>query len=227
MKILVVGNGGREHALLWKLRQDAPEAELFVTRGNAGMGALATSIPIGPEEIQSLAGWVQANGVELTVVGPEAPLAAGTVDHFTSHGLPAFGPTRAAAEIESSKAFSKALMERHGVPTAAFRTFDRLDAAEAYLRERGAPIVVKASGLAAGKGVVVAETLDQALAAVRDMLGGAAFGGAGHEVVIEEFMQGEELSVFALTDGENVLPMIAAQDHKRIGEGETGPNTGA
>jgi phosphoribosylamine---glycine ligase len=226
MKILVVGNGGREHALLWKLRQDAPDAELFVTRGNAGMGALATSIPLGPTEIQSLAGWVQANDIDFTVVGPEAPLAEGIVDHFASHGLPAFGPTRAAAEIESSKSFAKALMERHGIPTAAFRSFDRLDAAEAYLRERGAPIVVKASGLAAGKGVVVAETLDEALDAVRDMLGGAAFGEAGHEVVIEELMRGEELSIFALTDGENVLPMIAAQDHKRIGEGETGPNTG-
>jgi len=226
MKILVVGNGGREHALLWKLRQDAPHAELFVTRGNAGMGTLATSIPLAPGEIQPLAGWVRANGIDLTVVGPEAPLAAGTVDHFATQGLPAFGPTRAAAEIESSKAFSKALMQRHGIPTAEFRTFDRLDAAEAYVRERGAPIVVKASGLAAGKGVVVAETVEQALEAVRDMLGGAAFGEAGHEVVIEEFMRGEELSVFALTDGVNVLPMIAAQDHKRIGEGETGPNTG-
>jgi phosphoribosylamine---glycine ligase len=226
MKILVVGNGGREHALLWKLHRDAPEAELFVTRANAGMGALATSLPIGPDEIQTLAGWAKVNQVDFTVVGPEAPLAAGLVDHFATQGLPAFGPTAAAAEIESSKAFAKALLDRHGIPTAAFRAFNQVDEAVAYIREQGAPIVVKASGLAAGKGVVVAETVEQAVDAVREMLGGALFGAAGQEVVVEEFMQGEELSIFALSDGENVLPMIAAQDHKRIGEGETGPNTG-
>jgi phosphoribosylamine--glycine ligase len=226
VKILIVGNGGREHALLWKLRRDAPHAELFVTRPNGGMRGLATPVPLAPGEIQDLAAWVQANGVDLTVVGPEAPLAAGIADHFADRGLPVFGPTRAAAEIESSKSFAKALMHRHGIPTAAFRVFDRLAEAEAYLREVGAPVVVKASGLAAGKGVVVCETLDQAFSAVRDMLGTAAYGAAGSEVVIEEFMRGEELSVFALTDGTHVLPMLPAQDHKRIGEGETGPNTG-
>jgi phosphoribosylamine--glycine ligase len=226
VKILIVGNGGREHALLWKLRRDAPEAEFFVTQPNGGMRGLATPVPLAPGEIQSLAGWVQANGVDLTVVGPEAPLAAGIVDHFADRGLAVFGPRKDAAEIESSKSFAKGLMQRHGIPTAGFRVFDRLPDAEAYLHEAGAPVVVKASGLAAGKGVVVCETLGQALSAVREMLGGVAFGTAGAQVVIEEFMRGEELSVFALTDGTDVVAMLPAQDHKRIGEGETGPNTG-
>ena len=226
MKILIVGNGGREHALLWKLRRDAPEAELFVTKGNGGMEGLATSLPLGPDEIQALAGWAEENAVDVTVVGPEAPLAAGIVDHFATHGLPVFGPTKAAAEIESSKAFAKELMERHGIPTAAFRAFDDLAAAEAYVREAPHPVVVKASGLAAGKGVVVADSKEEALEAVREMLAGTAFGTAGRKVVVEERMEGEELSVFALTDGTHVLSMLPAQDHKRIGEGETGPNTG-
>ena len=226
MKILIVGNGGREHALLWKLRRDAPGAELFVTQANGGMEGLATSVPLAPAEIQALAGWAEQNAVDLTVVGPEAPLAAGIVDHFTSHGLCAFGPTKAAAEIESSKAFAKELMARYGIPTAGFRAFDDLAAAEAYVREAPGNVVVKASGLAAGKGVVVADSREEALDAVREMLAGTAFGTAGRKVVIEERMAGEELSVFALTDGTHVLPMLPAQDHKRVGEGETGPNTG-
>jgi phosphoribosylamine--glycine ligase len=226
VKILIVGNGGREHALLWKLKRDAPDAELFVTRGNGGTDALATPLPLGPGEIQALAGWVESEGVDLTVVGPEAPLAEGLVDHFAARGLPAFGPTRAAAEIESSKAFAKGLMQRHGIPTADFCTFDKLGAAESWIREHGGPLVVKASGLAAGKGVVLCETTAEALQAVRDMMQGSAFGGAGARVVVEEMMRGEELSVFALTDGRHVLPMLPAQDHKRVGEGETGPNTG-
>jgi phosphoribosylamine--glycine ligase len=226
MKILVVGNGGREHALLWKLRRDAPEAELFVTNANGGMQGLATSVPLASGEIQAIAGWAEQNAIDLTVVGPEAPLAEGIVDHFTSHGLCAFGPTRGAAQIEASKAFAKALMQRHGIPTAAFQTFDDREAAEAYVRETGGPLVVKASGLAAGKGVIVCDDTAQALAAVAEMMEHAAFGTAGAQVVIEERMTGEELSVFALTDGENVLPMLPAQDHKRVGEGETGPNTG-
>jgi phosphoribosylamine--glycine ligase len=226
VKILIVGNGGREHALLWKLRRDAPAAEFFVTDPNGGMEGQATALPLAPGEIQALAAWVQANDVALTVVGPEAPLAAGIVDHFADRGLPIFGPRKDAAEIESSKSFAKGLMQRHGIPTAAFRVFDRLPEAEAYLREVGAPVVVKASGLAAGKGVVVCETADEAFTAVRDMLGTSAYGTAGAEVVIEEFMRGEELSVFALTDGTDVVAMLPAQDHKRIGEGETGPNTG-
>ena len=226
MKILVVGNGGREHALLWKLRRDAPEAELFVTSGNGGMQGLATSVPLGSGEIQAIAGWAQQNAIDLTVVGPEAPLAEGIVDHFATYGLRVFGPAKGAAQIEASKAFAKALMQRHGIPTAAFQVFDDRLAAEGYVREMGGPVVVKASGLAAGKGVVVCDNTAQALAAVAEIMEHAAFGTAGAEVVIEERMTGEELSVFALTDGENVLTMLPAQDHKRVGEGETGPNTG-
>jgi phosphoribosylamine--glycine ligase len=227
VKILIVGNGGREHALLWKLRRDAPDAELFVTRANGGMAG-ATSLPLDPGEIQALAAWAEGNGVDLTVVGPEAPLAQGIVDHFEAHGLRAFGPSKAAAEIESSKAFAKALMQAHGIPTAAFMTFDQgaLAEAEAYVRAAPGPVVVKASGLAAGKGVVVADSVEEGVEAVREMLAGTAFGTAGREVVIEERMSGEELSVFALTDGTHVIPMLPAQDHKRIGEDETGPNTG-
>jgi phosphoribosylamine--glycine ligase len=225
LKILIVGNGGRESALLWKLRRDAPDAEFFVTRANGGMAG-ATSLPLAPNEIQALAAWVETNGVELTVVGPEAPLAEGIADHFQTHGLCVFGPCKAAAEIESSKSFAKGLMQRHGIPTAAFACFDDLATAEAYVRAAATKLVVKASGLAAGKGVVVAEDEHQALEAVREMLAGTAFGTAGREVVIEERMTGEELSVFALTDGTNVVAMLPAQDHKRIGEGETGPNTG-
>jgi phosphoribosylamine--glycine ligase len=226
LKILVVGNGGREHALLWKLRRDAPDAELFVTRANGGMHGLATSVPLAPGEIQALAGWAEQNAVDLTLVGPEAPLAAGIVDHFTTHGLCAFGPGKAAARIESSKAFAKGMMQRHGIPTAAFQVFEEIEPAHAYVRGLGGPVVVKASGLAAGKGVVMCGDTAQALAAVEEMLRGAAFGPAGTQVVIEEWMTGEELSVFALSDGENVVTMLPSQDHKRIGEGETGPNTG-
>ncbi len=226
MKILIVGNGGREHALLWKLKQDAPGAEFFITEGNGGTASLAEPIPFKPGEIQALAGWAEAQEVDLVVVGPEAPLADGIVDHFGMRGIPVFGPAAAAAEIESSKAFAKRLMVEHGIPTAAFRAFHELPAAEAYIREAGAPIVVKASGLAAGKGAVVCATVDEALAAAREMLGDGVFGAAGSEIVVEEFMEGEELSVFALTDGAAVVPMLPAQDHKRVGEGETGPNTG-
>jgi phosphoribosylamine--glycine ligase len=226
LKILVVGNGGREHALLWKLRRDAPDAELFITRGNGGTDELATSIPLDAGELQSLAGWAEQNKIDLTIVGPEAPLAEGIADHFGNHRLPVFGPSRQAARIESSKAFAKGLMARHGVPTAAFQVFTALPDAEDYVRSLAGPVVVKASGLAAGKGVVVCDDTDQALTALRETMEGGAFGVAGAEVVVEERMTGEELSVFALTDGENVVPTVPAQDHKRVGEGETGPNTG-
>lgn len=222
----MVGNGGREHALLWKLRRDAPEAELFITRGNGGTDALATSIPLDAGELQSLAGWAEQNQIDLTIVGPEAPLAEGIADHFGNHRLPVFGPSKQAARIESSKAFAKGLMARHGIPTAAFQVFTALPDAEDYVRSLACPVVVKASGLAAGKGVVVCDDTDQALTALRETMEGGAFGVAGAEVVVEERMTGEELSVFALTDGENVVPMVPAQDHKRVGEGETGPNTG-
>jgi phosphoribosylamine---glycine ligase len=226
LKILIVGNGGREHALLWKLNRDAPGASFFITRGNAGTERLARSIPLGGGDIEALAEWAEAERIDLTVVGPEVPLAQGIVELFEGRGLPIFGPTSAAARIESSKAFAKDLLRRHGIPTADFRTFTEAEPARAYVRELGAPLVVKASGLAAGKGAVVCETVDEALATVGEMLEGQTLGDAGREVVIEEFMTGEELSVFALTDGERVIPMLPAQDHKRVGEGDTGPNTG-
>ena len=226
MKILIVGNGGREHALLWKLKRDAPEAEFYITRGNGGTGELATPLPFSPTDIHPLADWAESEGVDLTVVGPEIPLAAGIVDEFSARGLPIFGPTRAAAEIESSKAFAKAMMQRHDIPTAGFRLFEDAAAAEAYVRERGGPLVVKASGLAAGKGAVVCETTAEAVAAVREIMAEGSLGEAGREVVVEEMMRGEELSIFALTDGERALLLAPSQDHKRIGEGDTGPNTG-
>ncbi|MEX0893989.1 MAG: phosphoribosylamine--glycine ligase [Gemmatimonadota bacterium] len=226
MKILVIGNGGREHALLWKLRRDAPDAEFYVTGGNGGTAGLATSLPLKPADLNGLAAWAEANGVTLTVVGPEAPLADGVVDIFSRRGLPIFGPTKKAAAIEASKAYAKRLLERAGVPTARHATFTEFPAAEHHIRERGAPIVVKASGLAAGKGAVVCATEAEAVEAAREMLSGEAFGSAGDEIVIEEFMEGPELSVFALSDGTHALPLLASQDHKRVGEGDTGPNTG-
>ncbi|CAN5822644.1 phosphoribosylamine--glycine ligase [soil metagenome] len=226
MKILVVGNGGREHALLWKLQRDAPDARFWITRGNGGTGGLATPLPLDSGEIPALAGWAENEGIDLVVVGPEAPLASGIVDYFLGQGIAAFGPSHAAAEIESSKAWAKALMARHGIPTAAHASFDALAPALAHLGEVGAPVVVKASGLAAGKGAVVCQTEAEARDALGEMLGRGALGDAGREVVIEEFREGEELSVFALSDGEHVVPMLPAQDHKRVGEGEAGPNTG-
>jgi phosphoribosylamine--glycine ligase len=226
MKILLIGNGGREHALLWKLHQEAPGAQFYITGGNGGTTSLATALPFQPTDLTGLAGWAEANAIDLTIVGPEAPLDAGIADIFQARKLPLFGPTRGAAAIEASKAYSKELMRRAGVPSAAFATFTELEPAEAYIREQGAPIVVKASGLAAGKGAVVCETVGEALDAVRSMLRDAEYGTAGSEVVIESFMEGEELSIFALTDGEQVLTLLPSQDHKRIGEGDTGPNTG-
>jgi phosphoribosylamine--glycine ligase len=226
MRILIVGNGGREHAFLWKLRRDAPSAEFFATRPNGGMAPLCEGVELAPTDVEALSGWAGAHRIDLTVVGPEAPLAAGIVDRFEAKGLPVFGPTRDAARIESSKAYAKELMRRAGVPTAEHRTFTERDAAEAWVREQGAPIVVKASGLAAGKGAVVCMTEHEAIAAVRAMLADFEFGEAGREVVVEEYMEGEELSVFAVTDGEDFVVLVPAQDHKRVGEGDTGPNTG-
>jgi phosphoribosylamine---glycine ligase len=226
MKILIVGNGGREHALLRKLREDAPDADFHITLGNGGTSGHANALPIGPTEVQTLADWAAAEGVDLTVVGPEVPLAEGIVDRFSARGLPIFGPTRAAAEIESSKAFAKDLMRRHGIPTAAFEVFRDLEPARDFIRHLGGPLVVKASGLAAGKGAVVCESTEQALTAAGEMLSGDAFGSAGDQVVVEEFMDGEELSVFAVCDGDRFVTLLPAQDHKRIGEGDVGPNTG-
>ena len=226
MRILMVGNGGREHALLWKLKRDAPDGEFFATQPNGGMAGLAAGVDIGPGDIDALSSWAASKAIDLTVVGPEGPLAEGIVDRFRAKGLPIFGPSAAAARIESSKSFAKELMREAGVPTAGFRVFSTLADAEAQIREQGAPIVVKASGLAAGKGAIVCGTEREALRAVREMLQDFRFGEAGREVVIEECMTGEELSLFALTDGRNVLSMVPSQDHKRVGEGDTGPNTG-
>jgi phosphoribosylamine--glycine ligase len=226
MKVLLLGNGGREHALLRKLHQDAPHATFFITRGNPGTEAIAQSLPLDATDIAALAAWAANQRVDLVVCGPEAPLAAGAAEQFERHEIPFFGPSAGAARIESSKAYAKQLMKRAKVPTAAFGAFTTFDAAAAFIRDHGAPIVVKASGLAAGKGAVVCDDVEEALDHARAMLAGEAFGAAGSEIVIEEFMHGEELSVFALCDGENALLMLPAQDHKRIGEGDTGANTG-
>ncbi len=226
MKLLVVGGGGREHALTWKLCQDDPYLDVIAAPGNPGIEALGRCEPISATDIDGLCALAERERVELVVVGPEAPLELGLVDRLRLMGIPAFGPTKAAAEIETSKRFAKDLMLAAGVPTAMARTFTDATLAKAEVRRLGAPVVVKASGIAAGKGVIVAQTLAEAEIAVDSMLVDNAFGTAGAEVLVEEFMTGEELSVFALTDGTHVLPMIAAQDHKRIGEGDTGPNTG-
>jgi len=226
MRILIVGNGGREHALLWKLRRDAPSAEFYTTMPNGGMAPGCEVVGLAPGDIEALSGWAAAHRIDLTIVGPEGPLAAGIVDRFQDKGLPIFGPSKNAARIESSKAYSKELMRKSGVPTAEYRTFTSQEGAEEYVRNQGAPIVVKASGLAAGKGAVVCMTEEEAFAAINSMLGDLRFGEAGREVVIEEYMEGEELSVFAITDGENCVLLVPSQDHKRVGEGDTGPNTG-
>jgi phosphoribosylamine---glycine ligase len=226
VKVLLVGNGGREHALLWKLHRDRPSARFFITRGNGGTDAFATPVPLAPEDVAGVASWAAGEAMDLVVVGPEGPLAGGMVDALAERGIPALGPGAAAAEIEASKAFSKDLMHAAGVPTAGYRVFTETEPAEEYIHDQGAPIVVKASGLAAGKGAIVCETEQEAIHAVRRMLRSHDFGTAGLQVVIEERMRGEEISVFALTDGRDVLVMPPSQDHKRIGEGDTGPNTG-
>lgn len=226
MRILLVGSGGREHALAWKLRRDDPSCEVIAAPGNAGIATIARCVPVAAADIDGLLALARAESVAFTVVGPEAPLEAGLVDRFRAEGLAIFGPTAAAARIETSKRYAKELMLAAGVPTAQATTHTDPVAAKAAARRLGAPVVIKASGIAAGKGVVVAATLAEAEAAIDDMLVGGVFGAAGAEVLVEECMQGEELSLFALTDGSHVLPFIAAQDHKRIGEGDTGPNTG-
>ncbi|MEX0979870.1 MAG: phosphoribosylamine--glycine ligase [Gemmatimonadota bacterium] len=227
MKILVVGNGGREHALLWKLARDAPDADFFATRPNGGMAGIATAVDLDPADVDGLVAWAAEQNVDLTVVGPEAPLAAGIADRFAERGLAVFGPCAGAARIESSKAFAKKLMVDAGVPTADYAVFRDAGAAAEHIRAGGdGPVVVKASGLAAGKGAIVCDGAEEAVEAARAMLEEGTLGAAGSEVVVEEFMRGEELSLFALCDGETALPLLPSQDHKRIGEGDTGPNTG-
>ncbi|WP_444912050.1 phosphoribosylamine--glycine ligase [Microbulbifer sp. PAAF003] len=228
MNVLVIGSGGREHALAWKAAQNPNVGTVYVAPGNAGTARepKLENIAIGVDNFAALADFAEENGVELTIVGPEAPLVEGVVDFFSARGLAIFGPSKGASQLEGSKAFTKDFLERHKIPTAAYRNFTEVEPAVAYIRERGAPIVVKADGLAAGKGVIVAETEEQAELAVRDMLSGNAFGEAGCRVVIEEFLQGEEASFIVMVDGENILPMATSQDHKRVGDGDTGPNTG-
>jgi phosphoribosylamine--glycine ligase len=226
MRILIVGNGGREHALLWKLRRDAPHAEFFVTRPNGGMVGSCEAVDLAPDDVAGLSDWAAGHDIGLTVVGPEGPLAAGIVDRFRERGLAVFGPTARAARIEASKAYAKHLMREAGIPTAGHRTFTHADEARAWVRREGAPIVVKASGLAAGKGAIVCMTEQDAIEAIDEMLSAGSFGEAGSEVVIEEFMEGEELSVFAVADGQDFVLLEPSQDHKRVGEGDTGPNTG-
>ena len=228
MKILVIGSGGREHALAWKAAQSSRIEKVFVAPGNAGTAreAKLENVAIGVEDIAALVAFARDNAIHLTIVGPEAPLVIGLVDAFKAAGLRCFGPTQGAAQLEGSKAFTKDFLARHNIPTADYQNFTDIDPALAYIREKGAPIVIKADGLAAGKGVIVAMTLAEAEEAVRDMLAGNAFGEAGHRVVIEEFLDGEEASFICMVDGSHILPMATSQDHKRVGEGDTGPNTG-
>lgn len=226
MKVLIVGGGGREHALAWKLIQDDPTLEVIAAPGNPGIAAIGRCVPVSATDIAGLMALAKQERVSFTIVGPEAPLSLGIVDRFREAGMAIFGPTQAAARIETSKRFAKELMLKANIPTASARTFTTIPEAKEEVRRLGAPVVVKASGIAAGKGVIVAMSIAEADAAIDDMLDAKVFGDAGAEVLVEEYMQGEEISLFALTDGTNVLPMIAAQDHKRIGEGDTGLNTG-
>ncbi len=228
MKLLVIGSGGREHALAWKAAQSATVEKVFVAPGNAGTAAEAKleNIAISVEDINALVKFTQDNAIALTIVGPETPLVIGVTNAFEAAGLRCFGPTKGAAQLEGSKAFTKDFLARHNIPSADYQNFTEIEPALAYLKEKGAPIVIKADGLAAGKGVIVAMTLADAEAAVKDMLAGNAFGEAGHRVVIEEFLDGEEASFICMVDGKNILPMATSQDHKRVGEGDSGPNTG-
>jgi phosphoribosylamine---glycine ligase len=228
MRILLLGSGGREHALAWKLAQSSRVTEVIVAPGNAGTATetKCRNVSIAATDIDALIALAREENVAFTVVGPEAPLVIGVVDRFQAVGLKIFGPTQAAAQLEGSKAFAKDFLKRHAIPTAHYAVHTDADQALAYVRSKGAPIVIKADGLAAGKGVVVAMTLDEAEHAVRDMLSGNAFGSAGARVVIEEFLQGEEASFICIVDGDTALPMATSQDHKRVGDGDTGPNTG-
>ncbi len=226
MKILVVGAGGREHALVWKIAQSPLVEKIYCAPGNPGIAQLAECVALKADDVDGLLAFARDNAIDLTVVGPEAPLTLGIADRFRAAGLTIFGPSQAAARLEGSKSFSKDLMARYDIPTAAYRTFDDRDEAAAYIRTQGAPIVVKADGLAAGKGVIVALTVEEALAAVDDIMVAGAFGAAGSQVVIEEFMAGEEASFFVFTDGKNILPLASSQDHKRVYDNDEGPNTG-
>lgn len=226
MKILVVGAGGREHALVWKIAQSPRKPQIFCAPGNAGLDRLATCVPIKADDLMGLRDFALRERIDLTVVGPEAPLALGIADEFRKARLKIFGPTKAAARLESSKSFSKEIMAANQIPTARARSFEHMEEALAYLNEQPVPIVIKADGLAQGKGVIVATTREEAQQAVRDAMQHSLFGQAGHRVLIEEFLDGEELTIMAFTDGKTVIPMVPAQDHKRVGDGDTGLNTG-
>ena len=228
MKVLVVGGGGREHALAWKVAQSPKVDKVFVAPGNAGTALEPNieNVAIDVEAIDELIAFAKGNDIALTIIGPEAPLVIGVVDAFEAAGLRCFGPHKAPSQLEGSKSFSKDFFARHNIPTASYQTFTEVEPAVAYIKQQGAPIVVKADGLAAGKGVIVAETEQQAIEAVNDMLAGNAFGDAGHRVVIEDFLAGEEASFIVMVDGKNILPMASSQDHKARDEGDTGPNTG-
>jgi phosphoribosylamine--glycine ligase len=226
MKVLIIGGGGREHALAWKIAQSPKVTKIYAAPGNAGIAQLAECVPVQSEDLAGLLAFAKSKAMDLTIVGPEGPLSLGIVDEFTNAGLRAFGPSGKAAEIESSKQFSKDLMKKYRIPTAEYGVFSEKAAAEAYVREKGAPIVIKADGLAAGKGVVVAETLDEALRALDVIMIDKAFGTAGDRVVIEECLRGEEASFMAFSDGKTVVPMASSQDHKRVFDADKGPNTG-
>ncbi|MDH2899045.1 phosphoribosylamine--glycine ligase [Rahnella variigena] len=228
MNILIIGNGGREHALAWKASQSPLADKVFVAPGNAGtaLEPLLENVDIAATDIAGLLAFAKSHDIGLTIVGPEAPLVIGVVDAFRAAGLKIFGPTQEAAQLEGSKVFTKDFLARHNIPSAEYQNFTEIEPALAYLRSKGAPIVIKADGLAAGKGVIVAMTLKEAEDAVHDMLAGNAFGDAGHRIVIEEFLDGEEASFIVMVDGTNVLPMATSQDHKRVGDGDSGPNTG-
>ena len=228
MKILIIGSGGREHALAWKALQSPLATEVFVAPGNAGTATMAgvTNVAIEVSDIEKLVEFAAEQQIGLTIVGPEVPLVLGVVDQFQSKGLTIFGPTQGAAQLEGSKAFTKDFLARHQIPTATYANFTEITPAIAYVREQGAPIVVKADGLAAGKGVILAQTEEEAITAIEDMLAGNTFGDAGHRVVIEEFLHGEEASFIVMVDGQNVLPLATSQDHKARDNGDTGPNTG-
>jgi phosphoribosylamine---glycine ligase len=226
LKVLLIGSGGREHALAWRIKRDAPNTEIVAAPGNPGIAELARCVPVAATDIDRLLVLAREESIGLTIVGPEAPLAAGIVDRFRAIGLPIFGPTAGAAQIETSKAFSKSLMESAGIPTARAIVCTTLDDALSAVDQFGAPVVIKASGLAAGKGVIVCHDVEEAHIAVKAMLRDGAFGVAGTTILVEEFMEGEELSVFVVTDGERAVPLVPAQDHKRLLDGDTGPNTG-
>jgi len=226
MKVLVIGSGGREHALVWKLRQSPRISRLYCAPGNAGIAELAELVDIAADDVNRIVRFAQSEQIDLTVPGPELPLTLGIIDELERHGLPGFGPTKTAAQLEGSKAFAKDVMRREHVPTGFYSSFTDADDAVRYIQEVGAPIVVKADGLAAGKGVMVCASVNEAEEAVNEIMRSRIFGDAGSRVVVEECLQGEEVSFMALTDGTTVLPLASSQDHKRVGDGDTGPNTG-